>query len=166
MVSTAILAIGSLGVLALYVMSRNINEDTRTAIEASMLAQARVEMFQTRSLNDPTSTGTGCGAVCWTTGWTTDAALKSTTVGTLGMDSLGTGANSAVEYQVAWTAGGIPSSVGLPANGVRHFQLRVYWPRARESRSIDDPNDSLFVNCAVTPQSCRRVEYNVYRKTS
>ncbi len=159
LVSMMIFSIGALGVLGMFTTTLYLNMDARQSQDATVIGNWFLEQVQILPLSDPHVMGCAAPNGCWAD---VDAggALNSVPFGqvrTLTISELEGDAPSGTRFQVHWIR-----EDGVPAAGMAHFRVRVYWPRRREDRALE-PGDAGFVNCFTTPGSCRRLEMNTYK---
>lgn len=158
LISMAIFAIGSLGVLGMVMITVKLNFDARATNDASLLAQRKLEAMQIDPA--PTTSPDFTACVVATPCWLDSTMALSTSVKAIQLsDVRGAGATSETRYQVTWYTNGSGTT------GVSHILVVVSWPRNRELQALAQGVVG-FVNCSTTPTECRRLEFHSYRKTS
>lgn len=152
LVSMAIFAIGSLGVLAMVTTSINLNSSARQIQEAGLLAQWKLEQLALVPVGHALITS--CGTSCWQDGTSTTpaTAVKATRP----TDVLGSTVGSTAFYQLNWQQTALPT----PNLGLRYIRVTAYWPRDTKLMSSDY---SATLNCRATAALCRSVEFYAYK---
>lgn len=158
LISMAIFSIGALGVLGMFTTTLYLNMDSRQSQEATVIANWILEQMQILPINDPLISGCPPPTGCWPV--VVGGALiapPNAAVQTISMSELQGLPPSGNRFQVHWIR-----EDDVPMPGMAHFRVRVYWPRQREVRGLDQGVGG-FIDCVATPAPCRRIEINTYK---
>jgi prepilin-type N-terminal cleavage/methylation domain-containing protein len=156
LISMAIFAVGSLGVLAMVTTTLRLNVNSRQTLEANQLAIRQAERLQILAAGSAELDNCTMLNRCYLT-----PALTSTNVETTvsPSDLLAPAAGSGLRYEVVWRVG--------PAGGAgapRYVEVKVYWPKNRDLASALWETPSL--NCQTTGGSnCYSTQVFTYRSS-
>ena len=160
LVSTVIFAIGALGVVSMLTLTIRQTSNGRAQIEATSLAEFRLEQLQTSATAFVTCVNGALPSVCYTF-WDEGATMikhNGATADTIGISDIGAAgsANTGIRFQMTW-------GYSIPRAGLRHYVVDVSWPRNHDARGAN-PGTANFIDCGTNPGLCHTITLHSYRK--